>query len=56
MKFFIFIILIPMIAGIVTAHNGASYFVLDELPTALAINIPICIISNLFYWSTGEYK
>jgi hypothetical protein len=54
MKFFIFIILIPMIAGIVTAHNGASYFVLDELPMALAINIPICIISSIAYSLAGE--
>lgn len=56
MRFFIFIILIPAVAGLATAHNGASYFVLDELPMALAINIPVCFISNVVYWITGEQQ
>lgn len=56
MKFFIFIVLIPAIASIIAAHNGASYFVLDELPMALAVNIPICFISSVVYSLVGEYK
>jgi hypothetical protein len=49
MKFFIFIVLIPMTTGVITAANGASYFNTDELHLALMINIPICVLSSLLH-------
>jgi len=51
---FIFLFLIPGIAGFVTAANGASYFKPDELHLALMINVPICLISNITYWALKD--
>ena len=45
MKTFIFIVLIPAVSGVLTNMAGWSYFGPETFNMALAINLPICILS-----------
>jgi hypothetical protein len=49
MRRFIYLILIPAIAGITTAAFGISWLEPETFNLAAAINIPICVLSTLVY-------
>jgi len=51
MKAFIFIVLIPCAAGVISAINGVGYFD-GNLGLAMAINLPICIASTAIHLLT----
>jgi hypothetical protein len=46
MKKFICLAFIPVITGVLTGLNGASYFVPEQLGLALMINIPVCMLAT----------
>jgi len=50
MKKFVFLFVVPVVAGIVSSKCGASYFVDGELVKAICINIPICCVSSVIAW------
>jgi len=52
MRFFVFIVMIPMIAVIMSSYFGVGWF--DNVGIAAAINLPVCIVSALIYNITGD--
>lgn len=49
MKFFVFIILIPLLTGFITALLGFGWF--DEL-AGISLNVICVLLSNIIYWGT----
>ena len=52
MKWFIFVVLIPMFIGIITSELGVGWFSDVPFMVTFLANVPLCVTSVCLYYTT----